>query len=218
MSYLNWSVGSVATQLPGATAILFAHKINFCGDAENTLDNVITRKNLDRELINNELKSIANRKTNVVDYAQLSNVDLIQYILSRFHEVHLEQLPELVRLAARAELVHIEHPLCPKGLAKHLAQLQVDLELHMQKEENILFPLLSAEVEPTLQGPISVMKEEHLNHMQDIETLYELTNEVILHPGACNTWTALYSGLQEFISDINMHIHLENNILFQRES
>ena len=32
----------------------------------------------------------------------------------------------------------------------------------------------------------------------------------------CNTWRALYSGIQEFADDLMMHIHRENNILFPR--
>ncbi|HAF91528.1 MAG TPA: iron-sulfur cluster repair protein YtfE, partial [Pseudomonas sp.] len=31
---------------------------------------------------------------------------------------------------------------------------------------------------------------------------------------ACNTWRALYRGLEELRDDLMQHIHLENNILF----
>jgi iron-sulfur cluster repair protein YtfE (RIC family) len=33
-------------------------------------------------------------------------------------------------------------------------------------------------------------------------------------PGACNTWQALYRGLEELRQDLMQHIHLENNIWF----
>ncbi|WP_412971426.1 iron-sulfur cluster repair protein YtfE [Glaciecola sp. MF2-115] len=218
MSYLDWSIGDIATQVPGATGVLFEHKINFCGDGPRSLTEVIKRKQLDENLINTQLANLVTRDADKIDYNSMSNAELIEHILRRYHEVHRVQLAELIRLAARVELVHFEKPQCPLGLAKHLSQMQTDLEQHMQKEENILFPILMQEFAPTVQGPISVMKEEHLDHMQDIETIYKLTNDVTLHPGACNTWTALYLGLQEFISDINMHIHVENDILFARQS
>ena len=83
----------------------------------------------------------------------------------------------------------------------------------MQKEESILFPML-ADNNPLVAGPINVMMSDHQHHKTDIAHIYSLTNELTLHPQACNTWRALYLGLQEFISDINMHIHLENTILF----
>lgn len=31
---------------------------------------------------------------------------------------------------------------------------------------------------------------------------------------ACNTWRALYRGLDELRNDLMQHIHLENNVLF----
>jgi regulator of cell morphogenesis and NO signaling len=33
---------------------------------------------------------------------------------------------------------------------------------------------------------------------------------------ACNTWRALYRGLDELRLDLMQHIHLENNLLFPR--
>lgn len=218
MSYLDWSVGNIATQLPGATAVLFQHKINFCCDADKRLLDVIQKKDLEESTINDALIRLAGKNEHTIDYQSLSNVALIAHIIERFHEVHRAQLSELIRLAKRVELVHADHSLCPRGLASFLSDLQTELESHMQKEENILFPMLSQEFAPMVNGPISVMKEEHLDHMEGIQEIYRLTNDITLHAGACNTWTALYVGLQEFVSDINMHIHIENDILFPRAS
>jgi len=76
---------------------------------------------------------------------------------------------------------------------------------------------LQADTIPAMvSGPISVMMADHEAHIAEIEKIYQLTNDVTLHAGACNTWTALYLGLQAFISDLNMHIHIENAILFAR--
>jgi regulator of cell morphogenesis and NO signaling len=35
---------------------------------------------------------------------------------------------------------------------------------------------------------------------------------------ACNTWRALYGGLQAFHEDLTQHIQLENNVLFLNSS
>jgi iron-sulfur cluster repair protein YtfE (RIC family) len=34
--------------------------------------------------------------------------------------------------------------------------------------------------------------------------------------GACQTYRALYNGLEEFERDLHQHVHLENNIVFPR--
>ena len=41
-----------------------------------------------------------------------------------------------------------------------------------------------------------------------------LTADLRLPPGACRIWTALYAGLEEFLSDLTEHIRLENDVLF----
>src|SRR5690554_7602528 len=67
---------------------------------------------------------------------------LIDHILHEFHERHRQQLPELIRLARRVEQVHGGDPEGPNGLADHLCDIHQALESHMQKEEQILFPML----------------------------------------------------------------------------
>jgi regulator of cell morphogenesis and NO signaling len=73
-----------------------------------------------------------------------SPVTLIDHILERYHAVHREQLPELIRMARRVEAVHRDHPLVPTGLADLLEEAEQDLLSHMMKEENILFPMLQS--------------------------------------------------------------------------
>jgi regulator of cell morphogenesis and NO signaling len=132
--------------------------------------------------------------------------------LQRFHAKHREQLPELIRLARRVETVHADHPECPTGLAEHLSHMQQELESHMMKEEQILFPMLCNGFYPG--GPIHVMQHEHLQHGDALGTMLSLAHDLQLPDGACNTWTALYLGLHELKEDLMEHILLENEILF----
>jgi len=216
MSYLNMLLGEIATQVPGATALLFKHRINFCCNGDKTLKAMIEKKGLKADDIVPYIEELASRSDGVQDWSKVDNKSLIEHILTRYHQVHREQLTELIRLANRVETVHGNHKLCPNGLADHLDSAKQELEQHMQKEESILFPMLVGGNWPMVSGPISVMMSDHENHIESIDRIYALTNDLSLHPEACNTWRALYLGLQEFISDINMHIHIENNILFAR--
>ncbi len=216
MNYLSWPVSRVATEVPGATAMLFAHRINFCCQGHLTLSEVLAKRNINQEEFLSDIDELL-RRQQPLDLSSYSNQQLIEHILTRYHQVHRVQLSELIRLSERVEEVHFDKPECPRGLAAHLSRMATELEDHMQKEECVLFPMLQAEQIPMMvSGPISVMMADHQAHLEDIEQIYRLTNEVTLHVGACNTWTALYLGLHEFISDLNMHIHIENNILFTR--
>jgi regulator of cell morphogenesis and NO signaling len=124
------------------------------------------------------------------------------------------EIPELIRLARRVEQVHEHDPDCPSGLADHLENMHQELESHMMKEEQILFPMLAKGIYP--EGPISQMEEEHLEHGDALEVLDQLTNNITLPEDACNTWTALYTGLKALKEDLMLHILLENQILFAK--
>jgi regulator of cell morphogenesis and NO signaling len=216
MSYLKMSLGEIATNVPGATAVLFSHKINFCCNADMSLKAIIDKKGLNADDIISTIEALASRGGAAQDWSKIDNQGIIEHILTRYHQVHREQLTELIRLANRVETVHGSNKLCPVNLADHLIKVRQELEQHMQKEEEKLFPMLIEGHSNMASGPISVMMSDHEHHIESIDKIYTLTNDLSLHPEACNTWRALYLGLQEFISDINMHIHIENNILFPR--
>ena len=142
-------------------------------------------------------------------------VALIEHILARYHDRHREQLAELVRLARTVERVHGDRPDCPMGLADHLAAMQQELESHMQKEEQVLFPLLARGFPPMVQGPIAVMRMEHEQHGESLRELDALTRGNALPDDACGTWRALHAGIAEFREDLMQHIALENEVLFK---
>ncbi len=139
---------------------------------------------------------------------------LIDHILVRYHDHHREQLPELIRLARRVEQVHGDRTDCPKGLADHLVDMQQELESHMMKEEQVLFPVLRRAPPAKMMAPISMMRFEHDQHGEALQQMERLTRDITAPQDACNTWRALYAGLTQLREDLMQHIHLENNVLF----
>jgi regulator of cell morphogenesis and NO signaling len=57
---------------------------------------------------------------------------------------------------------------------------------------------------------------EHDNAGSALEAMRASTGDYTLPADACNTYRALFTGLQEMEADLHQHIHLENNILFPR--
>lgn len=148
------------------------------------------------------------------DWREQSPGALIDHILVRYHARHREQLPELIRMARRVEEVHATSGDCPHGLAAHLLAMEQELVSHMQKEEQILFPMLSRGMAAMAGGPISVMRMEHDTHDEALRQLDTLTHDQTPPASACNTWRTLYAALREFRDDLRDHIELENNVLF----
>lgn len=216
----DWSIGQITNQISGSTDVLFENKIDFVANRQKSLKEVMIRQNLNHQQIIEKLTALKQTATQNAeknpDCEKLDNTSLVRHIETRYHAVHRIQLSELIPLADRVEKVHQDSPLCPTGLAQQLDQIQIELLQHMQKEEMVLFPMLCADVAPMVHGPISMMRHEHEEHFAQIENIYQITHALTLPEKACGNWRALYQGLKEFISDINMHIHLENNVLFER--
>lgn len=141
---------------------------------------------------------------------------LINHIVTRYHDTHRAQLPDLAALALKVERVHADVPAAPLGLAALLQHLIGTLDVHMKKEELILFPAMRAGGGPGVANPIAVMRADHDDHVAEIAQIRALTDNLTLPEGACRTWTALYDGLQVFVDDLDAHIRLENTILFPR--
>ncbi len=49
-----------------------------------------------------------------------------------------------------------------------------------------------------------------------MKELRALTSDFTPPDWACNTYKALFVSLAEFESDLHIHVHLENNVLFQK--
>lgn len=139
---------------------------------------------------------------------------LTRHIETRYHARHREQLPQLAAMAERVEDVHFGDDGVPEGLSALLRQMIGALEVHMKKEELILFPAIRKGGMPGIENPIAAMRDDHAGHAREIVEIRCLTANLTLPDGACGTWTGLYRGLAEFTEDLTEHLRLENEVLF----
>lgn len=105
-----------------------------------------------------------------------------------------------------------------------------DLAVHMKKEELILFPFvkrlalvqnkqtssLGKQAFGSIQNPVDVMMHDHAIEGERFEKITQLTNNFTPPPDACNTYKVTFAMLKEFVNDLHLHIHLENNVLFPK--
>lgn len=217
MSLMKQTLGDIARQLPGATGVFHGFGLDFCCGGKQSLAQAAQEAGVEADALLAELEGLEGRTApEGADWARAEDAELIEHILSRYHDEHRRQLPELLRLSRRVELVHGGHPACPAGLSDCLENMHAELEAHMQKEEQVLFPMISRGMRDVATGPVGMMRHEHDDHGRVLHRIDELTGELSLPEGACNTWRALYLGLAALKADLMDHIHLENNILFER--
>lgn len=208
------TLGHIAVQLPGATAVFRRLKLDFCCGGQLPLGQAVASAGLDVDSVLSELSALAalQQPTDLPSAADAGA--LINHIIARYHNVHRVQLPELIRMAHRVEAVHRMSPAVPAGLGDFLEHMEQELTTHMQKEEAILFPMLKLGGNPFVVHPIGMMRHEHVDHGVALEKLSAMTNNATPPEGACNTWRALYGGIAQLSEDLMNHIHLENNLLF----
>lgn len=134
-----------------------------------------------------------------------------------------------MELLEKVERVHGEaHPELHELRALVSESLQ-DLEMHLQKEENVLFPYLyelyaaqqqGQRMEPmhcgTIANPVRVMKMEHEGEGNRYLHIIELTRHFSVPQDGCASYRLLMQELEAFVDALFEHIHLENNLLFPR--
>lgn len=139
--------------------------------------------------------------------------EMTRFIETHYHEKHRAELPRLAALAEKVETVHAGQPEVPAGLAAILNRMIGELEVHMKKEELILFPAIRKAARG-LDAPIAAMRADHDDHETEIAEIRRLTRDLTLPAGACGSWTRLYGELGRFLEDLDAHIRLENEVLF----
>jgi regulator of cell morphogenesis and NO signaling len=119
-------------------------------------------------------------------------------------------------MARKVHQVHGDKDARLAKLVEVFTELQQELDAHMAKEEQVLFPLIRAGRGAMAGGPVEVMEHEHDDAGAALRRLRELTDDFQAPAEACTTWRALWHGLETLEADMHQHIHLENNILFPR--
>ena len=214
ISFGERTVGDIAKGLPGATAGFRVFKLDFRYGREVKLDDAARNRGLDPAEVARALEAVV--VTGIEVSPEQDTATMIGEILSRYHEGHRRDLSELAMLARKVEAVDADHEAAPHGLADTLQDMVGELEVHMKKEELILFPAMLRHDARPLAAPISQMRHDHDDHGTQIRRLDEITNGFTLPEGACRSWQALYAGTRKLVDDLMDQIHLENNVLFPR--
>jgi regulator of cell morphogenesis and NO signaling len=212
------TVGQLAAEHPLATRVFHRHGIDFCCDGGRKLQEACAAQDLDTEMVLEEIrKELSDTTTPEEQWVQAPLEDLIDHILIAYHRPLKEELPRLDSMAQKVLEVHRDKdPDRLSELVEVFAGLKAELELHMAKEEQILFPMIKQGQGPMAGGPVSMMEQEHESAGAALRRLRELTKDYQIPPEACTTWRALWHGLAALEESLHQHIHLENNILFPR--
>jgi len=200
--------------------------IDSCCGGQKTLAEACRENGLDPENVLHQLDSaVAESAPPEIgqDWSKAALSELVDHI-EKTHHVYLKSaLPHLTDLIQKVEVPHGKRHPELKELEHLFLLLREDLEPHMMKEERVLFPMirkLDAGLGAqefhcgTLQGPIRVMGVEHERVDRLLDKIRKITNDFTLPEDGCTTYSLMLDELKALKADLDIHIQLENDILF----
>lgn len=229
---VDMTLGDIAAQYPQTRFVMEQLALDYCCGGKKTLRESATQAGRDPDDVLAALtRAIENRPAqDQIDFTTLPPAQLVDYIKSSHHLWLRQHLPRISALMEKVSRAHARaHGEMLHSLAEVVEILRADISLHLEKEEQILFPYIRqldacrrnrVEMPPmhcgTVQNPIRQMEYEHDEAGAALAKMRDITDSYRLPADACESFKALYDELHALELDLHQHIHLENNILFPK--
>lgn len=225
------SVAQLVQEREARADVLDAYGIDYCCGGGTPLAEACAARGISFEEVRRALEQ-CDRSDDVAaktDWATESLTDLVEHILAWHHAYLREQLPRLDALLEKVSQRHApRHPNLAE-LSQHFFQLRTNLLDHILKEELGVFPRICEldravrERRPpahpcgaSLRGPLHSMEEEHRGVGVILRRMRSLAFDYDPPRDACQAYRELLDGLAGLESDLHLHMHKENNLLFPR--
>ena len=223
------TVAEIVTENIKTADVFKKNGIDFCCGGNVNVQDVCKKKGVEYSKIKEDILNIGKAPSGAQDFNTWDIDFLADYIVNTHHKYVAEANQLVIQYSDRVAKVHGHHYTETIEINKLFHEIANELNQHMMKEENILFPFIKeigrakkegSPLSPppfgTIQNPINMMEAEHTEAGDILGQIKELSNNFTPPEGACNTYRALYSKLEEYQNDLFQHIHLENNILFPK--
>ena len=226
MPNINTTVGAWVTEHPQTSRVFESLQLDYCCGGDKPLAQACLEQELDPQQVIAKLEALLQSEISAsTDWTSASLTQLCDHIEQTHHAYLKEELPQLTAVVAKVTKVHGQsHPeLVP--LQQQFLALRAELEPHMFKEEQILFPAIrqleqsdQAASFPfgSITNPIRMMEHEHDNAGDALKEIRCLSADFSVPEGACNSYRAMLSRLQHLEINMHQHVHKENCILFPK--
>ncbi|MDD2478282.1 MAG: iron-sulfur cluster repair di-iron protein [Victivallaceae bacterium] len=224
----NKPIGLIVTENLATAKVFEAHGMDFCCHGQQTVEEACKNADVTVEQLEKELAAVGSKAEDQhIDLSALTTDDLARHIISVHHTYVKTALPTITKRIVTVINAHgANHPELKK-IQKDFSALRDELDQHLLKEEEVLFPYIEALAVASREkgarpdscfgdvaDPIAMMEEEHVSAGQLLESIRTTANDFRVPDDGCNTYRLLYQELQEFEHDLHLHIAKENYMLF----
>ncbi|CAJ1498567.1 iron-sulfur cluster repair di-iron protein [[Mycobacterium] kokjensenii] len=214
-------LGDIVTIDPATTRILSRFGIDFCCHGQRSLAQACAADGVDPQEVVAALN--AAEPGGPADWADYDDVALIAHIVSTHHRFLWDEFPRLAELVDKVARVHGPNHAELVRVRDVFHQLRAGMEPHLRTEETLLFPEISLHagrpdraLPEQMHAQLAENQQEHDRAGHLLAELRDLTDGYRVPQDACASYTAMLAGLADLESDIHLHVHKENNVLFPR--
>jgi regulator of cell morphogenesis and NO signaling len=217
----NKTIAEIVSNDIGTASVFKKYNLDFCCGGGVSVENACKNENINLENVLFDLQNMSSQSnTPNLNFNDWNTDFLIDYIVNIHHTYVKDNLSIINEFSSKVARVHGEHAPETIEIDNLFTELSNELIGHLNKEENILFPAVKAKNADENfvydEEVISILEDEHEHAGTIVKRIQKISNNFTPPEWACNTYKALYHMLDEFINDLYQHIHLENNILFDK--
>lgn len=216
-------VSDIVKQSPISADIFRSNRIDFCCGGNIPLSEAINDKSKPLDVLLEEINALDNGSDGTLDVQYLDNAALINYIQNKYHKPLAEEFKNLIPYVTKVAKVHGErHPHLIE-LKELTLKLRDELLDHTKDEDDNVFPLVieytnnpTDDLKTKLTPHIAELETEHDGAGNILKRMREMTSDFTPPMDACGTFRVVYQRLAMLERDTFQHVHLENNVLFER--
>ena len=221
---IKLSLGEIVSKYPTTIKVMNHYKLDYCCGGKDTLEKAIKASGEEFDVVLKAIESSAETQnfSDVKDWTKESLSNIIDYILDTHHVFMRDTLEELNTSMFKILKVHYKtHGESLLKIHHMFGLLKTELEAHLVKEEENLFPLIK-EYEKTKDEAVKEAIFKFINDTEDehdaagdiFKNLSLETDDYTTPEGACFTYNRVYELLNALEKDTFNHIHMENSVLF----
>lgn len=225
----NTTIGEIVAGDFRTAAVFHEFGIDFCCGGRRTVLEVCQERNIDADVVLDAVTRSCAVPGSAPHFDEWPADRLIGYIVGHHHAFCRRVLPPLAAHTQKLAAVHgSRHPEL-REVALLTQDIAAEMNVHMAKEEGVLFPYIAAVAEAVQNGrpvprapfgpidnPIRMMEEDHDATGAAMARIRKLTENYRVPEDGCTTYRVCLQELEAFEQDLHAHVHLENNVLFPR--
>jgi regulator of cell morphogenesis and NO signaling len=214
---LNKPVSQIVNDNFSTAQVFEKYGLDFCCRGKNTLQRACEEKGIVPNEILSELSLHYKTDHDEKNFTDWSSSALVSYIVENHHRYVKENAPSIQGYLNKVVTKHGDHFPFMKEVAEIFERMTTELNIHMEYEEQHLFPMIASNGDRSvISNDIHQMEKEHEAAGDALERIRTLTSNYNAPEQSCVTFKLVLKLLNDFEKNLHQHVHLENNVLFPR--